>query len=147
MLFENNNYKDYNLDLSFLGISMDDLISESNNQNLYDDKEGFLKGNMFKNEYKPYKNYQIGIIMPKNRKEEIELKLYQLDFAINDLNLYLDIHPDDSRMFNLFKEYVKEYKKVKEMYEKIDGPLCLTDATQDKYDWIYNWPWGGSKNV
>ena len=67
MLFENNNYKDYNLDLSFLGISMDDLISENNNQNLYDDKEGFLKGNMFKNEYKPYKNYQIGIIMPKNR--------------------------------------------------------------------------------
>ena len=57
MLFENNNYKDYNLDLSFLGISMDDLISENNNQNLYDDKEGFLKGNMFKNEYKPYKNY------------------------------------------------------------------------------------------
>lgn len=140
MLFENNNFKEYNIDLSLFGIPTPEK-QMPNKDKLYDKKEGFLKGNMFISEYDPYKNYSIGIITPKNRKEEIELKLYELDFAINDLNLYLDIHPDDTKMFDLFKKYIKELDKVKEEYINMVGPLCLTDTTSNNYNWLKSWPW------
>ena len=33
-----------------------------------------------------------------------------LDFILNDLNLYLDIHPDNMEMYKLFKKINKERK-------------------------------------
>ncbi|MDE5539322.1 MAG: spore coat protein CotJB [Bacilli bacterium] len=72
-------------------------------------------------------------------------------FAINDLNLYLDLHPDDKEMFETFKKYVKEKEKLCKEYEKNYGPLEITDTTGSKYNWIDSpWPWdniGGSMYV
>lgn len=142
MLFENNSFKDYEIDLSLFGFpkNMNEFKNEKSDK-LYDLKEGFLKGNMFVNEYEPYKNYKFGIITPKTKKEEIELKIFELDFAINDLNLYLDLHPDDYKMFETFKKYIKEYNKVKEEYIDLVGPLCLTDVTSNNYNWLKTFPW------
>ena len=60
MLFDNN---DVDLDFTLLnlaGMPTKDLMSMNNfNQstsNILSAKEGFLRGNMFKNEYKPYRN-------------------------------------------------------------------------------------------
>ncbi len=138
MLFENNNFDDnFGLDLSFFNLDLD----SKKNPKLYDVKEGFLKGNMFKNEFEPYKNYPVATIVPKNKKEELELKIYELDFAINDLNLYLDLHPEDMEMFNLFKKYIKDANRYKEEYLNEIGPICLTDVTSKTYDWPNTWPW------
>lgn len=142
MLFDNDSFKNYDmLDLSFFNIQTDKLNEMP--KRLYDKKEGFLKGNMFKNEFDPYRNYEVQKIIPKNRTEEVELKLYELDFAINDLNLYLDIHPDDHEIYHLFKKYIKEYDEVKREYDKMVGPLCLTDVTSSSYNWLEEWPWEG----
>ena len=70
--------------------------------------EGFLRGNMFADLYKPYKNYTYKKINPKNRKEELLLEIMELSFAINDLNLYLDLHPDDTRLLEKFNAYVEK---------------------------------------
>ena len=147
MLFETNDYNDnYGLDLSFFNIPMNEM-SEKKDTKLYNSKEGFLKGNMFKDEFDPYKNYPVATIMPKNKKEEIALKIYELDFAINDLNLYLDLHPEDQEMFNLFKKYVKEANRYKEEYINLVGPLCLTDVTSTSYNWLNDWPWEKGGNI
>ena len=74
-----------------------------------------------------------------------------LSFAINDLNLYLDLHPENKEMFNLFKKYVEEKELLCKEYEKIYGPLEITGDKGMKYNWLDSpWPWdnkGGSMYV
>ena len=130
---------------------MDLFLINQNNNNLFNDKVGLLKGNMFIDEYIPYKNYNEKEIIPKDERSSLLLKLYETDFAIKDLNLYLDLHKDDQNIFNEFKKYINLYNEYKRKYEQEYGPLCLESTTNITYDWINNpWPWdnmGGMKNV
>ncbi len=147
MLFETNDFNDnYGMDLTFLNIPMPSQGEKTTNK-LYSAKEGFLRGNMFKDEFDPYKNYSIATIVPKNTKEEVELKIMELDFAINDLNLYLDLHPEDKEMFDLFKKYIAEANRYKEEYINMVGPLCITDVTGKNYNWLASWPWEKGGNI
>lgn len=51
----------------------------------YEEKdEGFLKGNMFPNEYTPYKNYTYLIPKLKTEKDKDLFKVMEASFAIND---------------------------------------------------------------
>ncbi|MGM9834954.1 MAG: spore coat protein CotJB [Bacilli bacterium] len=128
MLFEDINYDIFGL-----------------KKELFSPKEALMYGNMSKDEYVPYKNYQVYKIVPKTEKEECLLKIYELDQIINDLNLYLDLHPNDEYYYSLFKRYVKEFEIEKEKYERNYGPLMLYDTDYDKYLWIINpWPWESS---
>jgi spore coat protein JB len=147
MLFENNNYDFDVLSLSGFDFSKikdcDDLLVSS--------KEGFLKGNMFKDEYVPYKNLCPKRLNPTCEKEALLYKIMELDFAINDLNLYLDLHPNDSSVYEKFKKYVMNLEKLKSDYTKIYGPLTLNNTESENFRWINNpWPWesdGGSMYV
>ena len=114
--------------------------------------EGFLRGNMFADSYKPYKNYTYKKINPKNRKEELLLEIMELSFTINDLNLYLDLHPDDTRLLEKFNAYVEKSCQKEMEYVKNYGALEVIDNTSSqKFEWISNpWPWdneGGTKYV
>lgn len=149
MLFDNNNV-DLDMDFAFLnfaGLTNND----SSDRNFFNAKEGFLRGNMFKNEYKPYKNLTFVNIRPKNDREA---KLYNVmcySFAINDMNLYLDVHPDDRRALALLKELIMEEEKAKKEYIMSYGPLNVCDTKGDKFSWIDGpWSWenmGGNMYV
>ena len=121
-------------------------ISNLDNHNLVDNKLGLQRGNMFENEYKTYKNYT-----PKalNINNELLLKLYETNFAIIDLNLYLDLHPNDNKLYDIYKNYVETFEKYKNLYEQNYGPLEITCINSNTYNWIDNpWPWdGGNNNV
>lgn len=144
MLFENNDF-DINLALFMPDISL------NRDSNILDPMEGFSKGNMFKNEYEPYKNLTYIKLDPINEKERDLFRIMALSFAINDLNLYLDLHPDNLEIFNLFKKYITDKEKLCKEYEKKYGPLELTNTTGSKYNWLNSpWPWdnlGGSLYV
>lgn len=101
---------------------------------VYDVSEGFMKGNMFPNEYKPFMNYKPSYFSVKSDRDRLLLKLYEYDFAINDLSLYLDIH-DDINMYELFKKYTNDYNKLVDLYEKNYGPLELNHSSYDSYMW------------
>ena len=138
MLFDNNNV-DLNLDFTFLDLA-NIANKDKDNRNVLNANEGFLRGNMFKNEYKPYKNLTFVNIRPKNDREA---KLYNVmcySFAINDINLYLDVHPEDKGALNLLKELIEEEKKAKREYIINYGPIDICDTTGDKFEWI-NGPW------
>ena len=135
MLFEDNNF-DINMSLF-----MPDISSERN-PNVLEPMEGFMRGNMFRNEYVPYKNLTYLKLVPKTEKEKLLYRLMALSFAINDLNLYLDLHPDNKEMFDLFKKYITEKKELSMEYNKIYGPLTITKTTGSKYNWLdAPWPW------
>ena len=107
---------------------------------------------MFNNLYDPYKNYKYERVVANNKQEELLLEIMALSFAINDLNLYLDLHPTDEEMLKKFRE-LAEKSCAKEMeYVKTYGPLEVIDNNSlSKFNWINNpWPWentGGTKYV
>lgn len=125
---------------------------ETNNDNsLTNLEKGFKRGNMFENIYKPYKNYQPSTIRPKTEKDALMLKIYETEFAMIDLSLYLDLHKEDTKIYDTFRNYVNDFEKYKNMYEKQYGPLDLTFIETNTYEWSKNpWPWdkdGGNKYV
>ncbi|MCM1052430.1 MAG: spore coat protein CotJB [Ruminococcus sp.] len=144
MLFEDNDF-DINVSLFMPDVNL------NRNEFLFEPMEGFLRGNMFKNEYLPYKNLTYFKLDPINEKENDLYKVMALSFAINDLNLYLDLHPDNKEVFTLFKKYIEEKEKLCKEYEKKYGPLELTNTIGSKYNWLNSpWPWdnlGGSLYV
>jgi len=118
---------------------------------IVDTKTGYQRGNMFSNEYIPYKNFKAGQIIPKTEEEALLLKLNESEFALNDLSLYLDLHPNDYEVYKMFREEVNRYKEYLDKYEKMYRPLNLTSTYTDSYDYYKNpWPWdndGGVKYV
>lgn len=144
MLFDDN--------LGFFGFAIPSNMKLDTNNNLASVKDGFAKGNMFNDLYDPYKNYRYQEVIANNKQEELLLEIMALSFAINDLNLYLDLHPTDESMLRKFKDLTeKAYSKEME-YVKCYGPLEVMDSeSSSKFEWINNpWPWentGGTKYV
>ena len=144
MLFDD----DFDVNLYMKNINK---LNNYDNDNLYNSYEGFSKGNMFKDEYKPYKNYTPFKLDLASQKDMIILKLYETDFALNDISLYLDVYPKDNYIYEKFQKYVSEYEKYKKMYEDKFGALDKTCDYFSEYAWINNpWPWdkfGGIQDV
>ena len=144
MLFEDN---DFDINMAFFIPDVD----FNRTLNVVSPMEGFLRGNMFKDEYEPYKNLTYFKLNPSNDKERLLYQVMAYSFAINDLNLYLDLHPDNKGMLDLFKKYVKEEKELCNEYVNKYGPLEVNEVKGQKFDWINSpWPWetrGGSMYV
>lgn len=148
--YTNNEAKKWDNDIKF-DINNININNFRNQENVsfFSLSEGLNKGNSFKNEYDPYKNYIYRVVV-KGDRDELLLKIQELTFRTVDLNLYLDMHPNNMEIYNEFKKTSADLKKYKEIYEKNYGPLCMTDTLfYDKYMWINNpWPWmnkGGNK--
>ncbi len=153
MLFDNNNI---DLDFSLLNLagvptSVNSSQSFATSPKFLNAKEGFLKGNMFKDEYKPYKNLTYINIRPNNDREAKLYTVMEYSFAINDMNLYLDLHPEDKQALRLLEEFIKEEKEAKEEYIRKYGPLTVNETKGDKFEWIDSpWSWenlGGNMYV
>lgn len=144
MLFEDN---DFDVNMAFFIPDVD----FNRTGNVLSPMDGFLRGNMFQDEYEPYKNLTYFKLNPSNDKERLFYQVMAYSFAINDLNLYLDLHPDNKGMLDLFKKYVKEEKELCNEYVNKYGPLEVNEVKGQKFDWINSpWPWetrGGSMYV
>ena len=115
---------------------------------LADPKEGFLRGNLFNNLYDPYKNYRYGNLNPTSQKEELLYNILMHKFALTELNLYLDTHPNDSQMLNLYNKYLSDEKRLCREFEKSYGPLTIDSDNlgNNSWKWIKSpWPWEGTK--
>ena len=109
---------------------------------LYDVYGGFIRGNMFPNLYNQYKINKPFDIEPANKQAELLTQIDAYGFAAHDLNLYLDTHPNDKAMLELFKKYTEEKEKLIKEYEKKYGPIVVNGA--DNIPWTWNtmpWPW------
>lgn len=129
----------------------DNVPYHSYNENKSDvltPKEGLAIGNLFLNSYMPYRHYKPRELRARNEREDLLLKIQELCFAQNDLNLYLDMHSEDQKMYELFKEYTKEAKRLSDLYSEKYGPLELSNDLGASYEWFKNpWPWEVSDNV
>lgn len=117
---------------------------DENPSSLYDPYNGFIRGNMFPSLYNGYKLEKPLDITPMNDKESLMLYVDAIGFAAHDINLYLDIYPNDKDMIELFNQYRMECNKLKEEYQNKFGPLLVNSNATDKVPWSWDdrpWPW------
>ena len=148
---ENNSLYDIKSNKYFSKNYIDEPSYDVGNINIYNYRlnahtvspnEGLNRGNMFSDQYDPYKNYYYKVVV-RGKREELLLKIQELTFAVIDLNIYLDVYPNDIECLELYKKYNKELNNLKSAYEKEYGPLEASDVTSTReFTWIKNpWPW------
>ncbi len=78
---------------------------------------------------------------PNITKKEMLRKIQEYSFAIVELALYLDTHPEDQKAICLHKEYSKKLKDLSDKYQKVYGPLTIKYPC-NKWRWLEEpWPW------
>lgn len=112
---------------------------QQNNPPTYDAKNGVVRGTLFPGLDLPF----MGRVNTKPLSDNHLHELQTLGFAIVELGEYLDTHWDDTEAFELFRSYAELYKKGREEYEKMHGPLTQAAAAMgEKYCWLMDpWPW------
>lgn len=111
---------------------------------LFSAHEGFEKGNMFKNLYEQYKNYKPKDLNPRDEREQALLQIDQLSFAMHEINLYLNIFPDDINMINKYNEFQRNYNQILNYYESRFAPIQTNNEfmTTSPFAWTADpWPW------
>ena len=113
------------------------------NHPLKEPYEGFIRGNLFDHLYRQYQNYRPTKLVPNNEQAELLLNVDELSFAAHEINLYLDVYPNDTQMIALFNHYQQMANEATKAYEKKYGPLTVNAlSNRDQFSWeAYAWPW------
>lgn len=72
----------------------------------------------------------------------------EVSFAVTELTLYLDTHPDDADAQAYFNHFNEERSKAMALYSANYAPLTLDSMTDfdpcDRFSWVSEpWPWEG----
>ena len=131
--------------------NMNNKMYQNNNMpSLFTPEEGYNNGNLFSGLYSQYKNYRPEVLRAGNEREKLLLELSRMSFAAHDLNLYLDIYPDDISMITLFNDYRQKTNELIAQYESKYGPLSIASDSLDQNPFAWEkgmWPWEVGYNV
>lgn len=117
---------------------------QDQNPKRYDNREALQRGTLFP-----------GLDLPFHRELKTRFpavnthlsELMALDFAIDELGLYLTTHRDDQEALALYWNYIRLGQEGRKRYEKMHGPLFQTDITEGSFRWLDDpWPWDEGGN-
>ena len=114
------------------------------NPSLVTPTEGYNRGNLFAYLYDQYKNYRPDNLRASNEQERLFLELSRIHFAAHEINLYLDLNPNDVSMIRLFNDYRQQANQLTKEYEKKYGPLTIMSDSLDQTPFMWEkspWPW------
>ena len=116
------------------------IPNQNNNPQRYEQRQALQQGTLFPGLDLPFRE-EMAARCPAANTALVELMA--LDFAIDELGLYLVTHADDKEVLQLYWSYIKLAKEGREKYQKLYGPLLQTDLTpEDGYAWLKDpWPW------
>lgn len=82
--------------------------------------------------------------MNESRADAMRL-VQQAGFAVDDIVLFLDTHPNDREALEMYQEYRRILKQAECNYNTNFGPLTIEDVDSDEYwTWVQTpWPWEG----
>lgn len=117
---------------------------QTENPPKYEATKGLVRGTMFPGLDLPF----MGMVNQKPLPATAKHQLQALGFAIQELALYLDTHPEDKEALQLYREYQKLYARLAEQFQKECGPLTHgTPMNDDTYTWMNQpWPWEFAAN-
>lgn len=139
----NNMIYDMNTMTAFPNTFMMPNNNISDNSNITDSQTGFKRGNLFNNLYSEYKNYKPNDLKANSEREDLIMQIDEQRFAIIEMNLYLDIYPNDKNALNKFNSYLRKEKELINLYESKYGPMTISSPVQTD-NWFWNnspWPW------
>ena len=130
--------------------SIRNMNNMNNGTQLVNPTEGYNRGNMFANLYDQYKNYRPETLEGRTEQDKLFLELSRTHFAAHELNLYLDLNPNDTSMIKLFNDYREKCEQLTKEYERKYGPLSLKSDTLNETPFMWEkspWPWEDKFNV
>lgn len=78
-----------------------------------------------------------------NEKNALLMKIKRYDFALKELNLYLDTHPNCRRALAKFRQYKQLRENAVNEYISEYGPIT-PEQTDSAAHWLWiddPWPW------
>lgn len=77
-----------------------------------------------------------------NEREILMRKIATTDFAITDLHLFLDSHPNNEGISKKLNEFQVKSNMLKREYEEKFGPIQMGEMNANRWAWIAGpWPW------
>lgn len=80
-----------------------------------------------------------------NDKATLKKRIYEIDFALHELVLFLDSHPTNRRAMELMREYRDKRAKLIAEYEQRYGKYIVNvnDVPMSgRWEWLDSpWPW------
>lgn len=105
----------------------------------YDNREALQRGTLFPGLDLPF-HRELNTRFPAENTHLSELMA--LDFAIDELGLYLTTHRSDQEALALYWNYIRLGREGRKKYEEMHGPLLQTDITEGSFKWLEDpWPW------
>ena len=82
-------------------------------------------------------------------REKMMKRVQMFDFILDELNLYLDTHPNDKNALNYFAQYQYLKNEAANQYMAKYGPLRAEDFVgENEFDWVKGpWPWEREEDV
>ena len=110
----------------------------------YEPRMALVRGTLFPGLDLPFMNMS----NQKERPVTPTTELQALAFAVNELALYLDTHPDDNEAAEMYHTYQKALQDGMMQYSKEHGPLNHTvPGKNGRYCWPNDpWPWEYAAN-
>ncbi len=84
--------------------------------------------------------------MAMTEQQNMMRRLQVQSFALDDIRLYLDTHPDDQNAMAYYHKYLHLREQTVAEYVKRFGPLNSLQVESDsRWTWVDEpWPWEGS---
>ena len=74
--------------------------------------------------------------------EKARTDLEVLSFAMDEVRLFLDTHPNNKEAARRLEEYSARAAKLKKEFEEKFGPLGETSQNTSRWEWVSDpWPW------
>ena len=110
----------------------------------YEARKGLVRGTLFPGLDLPF----MGMVNHKEKPVTPKSELQALGFAVQELALYLDTHPEDREALELYRKYQQMLHKCSMEYSENRGPLNHGMPVNDKnYSWLDDpWPWEYAAN-
>lgn len=110
----------------------------------YEPRKAMVRGTLYPGLDLPF----MGMVNQNNLPVTPLSEVQVLAFAVQELALYLDTHPEDTEALELYRQYQQLYQKVSQAYEREKRPLNHAAPDQgDTYAWLDDpWPWEYAAN-
>ena len=110
----------------------------------YEARKGLVRGTLYPGLDLPFK----GMVNKQEKPVTLMSELQALNFAIQELALYLDTHREDLEALALYRTYQQMYQRCEAEYQRKRGQMNHLQISNAKcYDWLDDpWPWEYAKN-
>lgn len=110
----------------------------------YEARKALIRGTLYPGLDLPF----MGMVNRKEKNVTPMTELQALQFAVQELALYLDTHRDDQEALEQYRAYQQMYAHCLEEFMKNRGPMNHNRKSgSDRYDWLDDpWPWEFAAN-